>query len=512
MKQNTIKKGWPKAWFVLPFYLLAILPLLTACSDNDYQEDFKSNPGQEALALKASQTTLVLAEENHADEAIAFAWTTGHNFQTGNRISYTLTLLPEGADAGKAYKLVDNEHQVYTQALTVEQLNDLLIKTFLCEAGQSVNLQAVLTATVPGVSEVQKSVVTIAVTSYQPVTEHLYIIGSAAPNGWSADQASEMARADNGVFQWTGQLFKGELKFITTQGKFLPSYNNDGNGGLTYRTSDDEPDEKFIIEETYRYIVKVNLLAGTVSFQKTEGGDDSFSNVYFVGDATSWLFEPMWKDPLDGYLFRYARFFSTADAGQFKFGASTQWSNMFFATDFDMPYTEEAAEYVENTDGHPDRKWKLEAADCDKAYKICLDTRVAAPRMMMTVFTPYTAMYLVGDAAPCGWDISNATPMTAVDEWTFTWTGMLNAGELKFSCDKNNSWMGAWFLCARGNGVAPSGQVEKMLFVDKSSSSFKKQYLEVNVDDIDQKWKISQKGTYTITLNQLEETVSIVKN
>ena len=37
------------------------------------------------------------------------------------------------------------------------------------------------------------------------------------------------------------------------------------------------------------------------------------------------------------------------------------------------------------------------------------------------------------------------------------------------------------------------------------------QYLDINVGDIDQKWKISQSGTYTITLNQLSETVSIVK-
>jgi hypothetical protein len=51
-----------------------------------------------------------------------------------------------------------------------------------------------------------------------------------------------------------------------------------------------------------------------------------------------------------------------------------------------------------------------------------------------------------------------------------------------------------------------------MLFIDKSDAGFKAQYLDVNVGDIDQKWQIQSAGTYTITLNQLEETITIVKN
>ena len=52
---------------------------------------------------------------------------------------------------------------------------------------------------------------------------------------------------------------------------------------------------------------------------------------------------------------------------------------------------------------------------------------------------------------------------------------------------------------------------EQMLFIDKSSDLCKAQYLENNVGDLDFKWNITEAGTYTITLNQLKETVSIVK-
>ena len=65
---------------------------------------------------------------------------------------------------------------------------------------------------------------------------------------------------------------------------------------------------------------------------------------------------------------------------------------------------------------------------------------------------------------------------------------------------------------SKGNDVAPTCEVEQRLFIYKSNADFKAQYLEINVGDIDQKWQIQSAGTYTITLNQLEETVSIVKN
>ena len=50
-----------------------------------------------------------------------------------------------------------------------------------------------------------------------------------------------------------------------------------------------------------------------------------------------------------------------------------------------------------------------------------------------------------------------------------------------------------------------------MLSLDKSDEAFKAQYLDVMVGGIDQKWKITTAGSYLITLNQLEETISIVK-
>jgi hypothetical protein len=121
-------------------------------------------------------------------------------------------------------------------------------------------------------------------------------------------------------------------------------------------------------------------------------------------------------------------------------------------------------------------------------------------------------IYLVGDATPNGWDINNATPMTATsDPMVFTWTGQLNAGEIKFSFDKKSDWNGAWLMCGLGNDVAPTGAEEHALFINKSDENLKGQYLDKNIGDVDQKWKINSSGTYTITINQLTETITIAK-
>ena len=60
---------------------------LSACVDDDYMELDK---GQNELVLTASKTEVVLNEQAHADDALELSWTTGTNYGTGNKISYTL--------------------------------------------------------------------------------------------------------------------------------------------------------------------------------------------------------------------------------------------------------------------------------------------------------------------------------------------------------------------------------------------------------------------------------------
>ncbi len=493
---------------VLSMAMLAALPLMQGCTDNDYME---LNLGEEPLALSVSTDVVTLTEKAHASEALVLSWTSGTNHGTGRRITYSLSLLPEGSASDQAFVIIQDAVQKYDWKPSNQDLNKILLEQFHAVPGTSLNIDATVTATVAGLEgDPQVSSVKFAVTPYKPVSETLYLIGDATPNGWSADNATEMARADNGVFSWTGNMTAGKFKFITEKGSFLPSYGNNGQGGLIYRDADDQPDIAFEITEPHTYKIDVNLLDLSVNVTQVEGITPPYDTIFFVGDVTSWNFMLMQQDPLDPFLFRAGVFFPSA--GEFKFGtANGSWENMYKAISEKAPYTSQGVEFVKGYD--PDYKWYLNDSEANMAYKICLDIRPGSERMIMRPFTPYTTMYLVGSAAPGGWDLASGTPMTVdpSNPDVFIWTGQLSEGELKFSADLRSDWNGAWFMAPYENAT-PTGTVQKTIFIDKSDSGLAEEYRDISVGDVDRKWVISEAGTYTITLNQLLEEITIAKD
>ncbi len=103
----------------------------------------------------------------------------------------------------------------------MEELNQFLNTQFGIGYAVKAELETRITAVVAGMEDQKQSATTaFTVTTYQPVTTTLYLIGDAAPNEWSADNATTMERTDNGQFTWTGKLNTGSFKFITTLGEF----------------------------------------------------------------------------------------------------------------------------------------------------------------------------------------------------------------------------------------------------------------------------------------------------
>lgn len=489
--------------FRLASFIFGCAALASSCADDNYMELDK---GHDELTLTANATELVLEEKNHADEALALTWTTGTNFGTGNKIYYTLEIAKAETDFAAPFVVVDTKIQTYSYKATVEELNENL-RAFFGEA-EDLALEARVTAIVPETDEIQSSTVAFTVKTYEPVTSVLYIFGDATNTGWSLDAMEELKRVDNGIFTWTGKLTAGKgFKFAVTK-DFIPTYNKGGEGKLVYRATYDDPDETFSVEETGNYQVDVNLLDLTISIKPSAAETPLWDNLYLIGNMTGWSFEPFTVDLLDPFLFRLGKFFDKG--GEFKFATTNgSWENNYKAPYANAPISESSVVFVSGFD--PDDKWNMQDSEAGKAYKICFDIRKDRERMLMKEFVPYEMIYLVGSAAPSGWSIDNATPMTAGDDaYTFTWEGQLAEGELKFTCDKKSDWSGAWFLASEGDKT-PTGAVEQMLFIDKSSDWCKAQYLEHSVGDIDQKWKITEAGTYSLTLDQLKETVTIVK-
>ena len=475
--------------------ILAAAMTFAGCS-KDLRELDK---GETALAITANCIEN-LSELNGASDGASFAWTSGTNKGTGSAISYSVALAKAGSSFENAF-VIPIGQGIYSLKYTQSELNDILREELGLMPGVKSQVDVRIIADVADASvQDQNADTTISVVPFDPVSKTLYLIGDATPNGWSADKATEMKQTKVGLFTWTGKMTKGSFKFITTLGSLVPSYNRNASGtehSLVLRKSFDDPDEQFAITEAGSYTITADLLNLLISV--TKGSEPPYDMIYFVGSFTGWSFEEMTKDPTNPFIFRMGRVLDWNGGGEFKFGTkSGDWSNMYHPTEASAPYTWTAV----MADDTGDNKWLVPQTDCGKPYKMALDITPGSENLKMSVFVPYAGMYMVGDATPNGWSIDNATPLTAADPYTFTWTGTLNKGELKFTCDKQSDWNGAWFMASEeGKGFAEGTEV--ITFVDK--------HITGN-GDIDRKWKVNVAGSYTIELNQLTERMTVKKN
>jgi len=107
---------------------------------------------------------------------------------------------------------------------------------------------------------------------------------------------------------------------------------------------------------------------------------------------------------------------------------------------------------------------------------------------------PYHQLWLVGDATPNGWDISNATPMSesTTDPFVFSYTGPLTAGEFKIATAKDFNGL---FYRPTSNHPSLSATA-----------------VQVSAGNPDNKWQITPTytGTYTINLNLRNNTINII--
>jgi hypothetical protein len=174
---------------------------------------------------------------------------------------------------------------------------------------------------------------------------------------------------------------------------------------------------------------------------------------------------------------------------------------MFHPTIADAPYTHTAAMF----DDTGDNKWKLTSEENGKAYKIAIDITEGGEKLIMAEYTPLTNLYVIGSASPIGWslgDRANAQMTEGSDAYTYTWTGTLGTGELKFKCSDDSSWDNnedhQWYMAPEEN-LPVVANTEMVLTLGTRGSG-------------DRKWIVQEGGNYTITINQLTETVKFAKN
>lgn len=100
-----------------------------------------------------------------------------------------------------------------------------------------------------------------------------------------------------------------------------------------------------------------------------------------------------------------------------------------------------------------------------------------------------STLFMVGDAAPCGWDINNPTPFTATEEepLIFIYEGKLNKGEFK-CCIKAGNWGNPFIRPMVGGTEINQDGIAETPFA-------------MHAGDPDDKWRVTHDAIYRLTFN-----------
>lgn len=480
------------------YNLSQMLVIFFACgvglmSCESYEEDYSPRKADKPV-LSTTATSVELSQKRESNTGLSLSWTAGGNDGTNSAISYKVEIAKAGDNFSNTYT-IDAGKGSYAYNFTVGDLNALLRSQFFVATGAAAQLEfrIISQALDPSVEADTSNVVMITTTPYEPVPVplNLYLLGDATPNGWDNNNPTPMTKNGNdpGVFSWQGQLKSGELKFLTTVGQWLPSYQKGADdNSVVIRTDFSQPDDKFRIETGGLYSVTVDVIELTIDVTALEASP--YNELWIVGSAVpkGWDIDnadAMRQDPTDPFIFTFNEMLV---AGEFKIATAKNWGALFYRpTSADQPVTETS---VQLSAGDPDFKWNITEAG---AYKITLDLRENT--INIKPYTPYENLWMVGDATPAGWNIGAPEPMVRESDYIFSWTGQLNAGEFKFPI-ATGDWGTGFFM-----PYQPDESIAETLITFRPNGS------------PDTKWRVQpdEAGVYKITLDQLHHSISIVK-
>ncbi len=460
------------------FVVICSLSLNTACQKDEDDGIVPAGP----LALSTSTSLAILEQKADDQTALTLRWTTGTNSGTGSSISYVLQMDKQGNSFANPV-LFEMGKAVYEKAFTVADLNSMIREQF-GESGGSVGAyEARIIATIYDTPPLTSTspVVQFSITTYEPVSSTLYLIGSASSAGWDANNAIALIPDpdDPAIFSYRGALGIGEFKFITSLGNLLPSYvRGVDDNHIAYRTSESQPDVSFIITEPAMYRIDVSLLDLTITTSKLDL--PAYENIYMVGSAApnGWditAATELLQDSDNPFIFSYT---GVMNPGEFKFPVN---QNGDWGQDMYMMLSDSTM-YLHHGGDPDDSKWSIEKKG---HYIITLNLSDN------TISIKRTSLFVVGSATPIEWNIGEAIELEedATDGCIFTYTGPMVSGEFKFPVNRNTDW----------------GQDMYMRTSDTEM------YRHKGGDPDDNKWNITADGNYVITANVETLVISIQK-
>ncbi len=348
-------------------------------------------------------------------------------------------------------------------------------------------------------------------------TEAVYMIGDATPTGWGIDNPTMLEKKSKYVFEYSGPLYKGELKCCLSTGDFnVPFIRPEAEGTTISRSGvakssfvyTSAPDNKWQVVDAGEYTLTFDLENWTIAAEykgempDVEKEPIETESLFMIGDATpgGWSMDDasvFVVDRSDKYVFTWEGELVT---GSLKACLERDGS-------FSCPFIRPASADVEiNRNGvaetgfvftrNPDDQWKVTEAgryritfnlkDWTIAVK-CLTGDEPAEKDPLEAET----LFMIGDATPGGWSLDKATPFTK-EGYTFVWEGNLKQGELK-ACVSPDSFDVPF--------LRPSSADCKITAAGVEASDF------VYTTGPDHKWKVETAGKYRLVFNLIDWTI-----
>ena len=357
-------------------------------------------------------------------------------------------------------------------------------------------------------------------------TENLWMIGDATPTGWlqwgeNPDSSEPLKRISQYVFQYEGILTPGELRATPHYGwgahiRPLMQHVEIGENGVAnekfmYAA---EPDICWQVTKEGYYRITFDLENYTIKAEYMADGPVGpsdkdpieTSTLFMVGDATvnGWNGDAMTaltRDVSDSHVFTYE---GNLYAGEFKIYPRN--GNEYPSWDAIRPLganrpitktdiTEEEFDYSLN----PDYKWVVKDAG---KYRLTLNLSkwtmsCSYLGTLEDIEIPVNPIeteefFILGDAAPSGWDIYNPTPVTRVSKYIFVYEGHLNAGRMRATPVKD------W-----GIHVRPKSDNSPIGINGVVSSGF------IYTANPDYNWNVEKAGNYKLTFDLEHWTIKV---
>ncbi len=463
-------------------YLITCLLLsMWSCSDDD--ESIRKEIIDEPLEITASKDNIILDSSDPDSQALKFTWTKGTNHATGFAIVYTFQIGVQGSNFENGITM-EMGRNIYEYAYRTDELNRMLIEKFGVNPSSETTLEYRILAKVTsdGYETQISPTKTIKLTTYKPVTESLYITGTAIQDGINTSMAPVID--SHSVFMWKGELFPGDYSFVTELNSSFPVYCKGTNEGTLYlcESADDPNYSPFSITNRSTYTIYVDLIAMTITLEEET---PKYTQLWIQGAGTNWQLVPMTVDPEDKFIFRYIG--DLTSTGGIKIYTQNNYSGVVLRPPGTGYKNGVDLDVIEQVDG-ADNKWDVKFMRSTAHITLNLRT------MKIDIAKKSNTISLVGDASPGGWT-TNVTNMTLQPDGNiFKWTGQLNPGSFRLSC--NGQWGEEMYFPAE-HGKIPSG-TEEPVYAYKPGGK-------------DTNWAIEEAGMYTIELNQLKETIVIKK-